>query len=294
VLKVEDRTGKLLYQFREPDRDQVVPAPYAYEITDIIADDSAKRLTYSPGLFNLRDRRPIAAKTGTQQGETINGVRATWNFGFVPDLTVGVWVGNSDGSFVNPNLLSATSSLNVWKDVMQYAVDKYQIPSKPFTIPPGIAKGMPIPPGSRLVGCGLQPDIYVVGQTVSGPPVTNGRECMVTGTPGPSPSATQAQSPTPGRPTATPTVPVSGTPPDGSGGQPAEAPTPRGAAPLGSPPTPYIPPPPPTPAIPQPQPAAPPPQAPAPAPAATQPTLRCPPGLVVPTAVRDQICGRGN
>jgi membrane peptidoglycan carboxypeptidase len=302
VLRIEDRTGNVLYQFNQPDRVQVVPAPYAYEITNVISDDTAKRLIYSPHLFDLRDGRPIAAKTGTQQGDTVAGVRATWNFGYVPDITVGAWVGNSDGSFVNSNLLSATSSLFLWKDVMQLAVDKYNIPKKDFVVPPGIAKGVPVPPGSRLAGCGIQPDIYVVGQPVSGPPIVNGaKDCVLTGTPGPSPQST-AQSQVTLGPTATVTGgPTRATPgpaqspgslQPGRPGQPTQAPVATD-----EPQTPEAGQPPPAPA---PAPVAPPPtqrapQAPTAPPAAppTQAPLRCPPGLVVPTAVRAQICGPG-
>lgn len=294
VLKIEDRYGKLLYQFTEPSRDQVEPAPYVYEITDIIKDDTAKRLIYSPHLFDLRDGRPIAAKTGTQQGETLSGVRATWNFGYIPDITVGAWVGNSDGSFVNPNVLSATSSLFVWKKVMQLAVDKYNIPKKDFVVPAGIVKGVPAV-GSRLVGCGLQPDIYVQGQPVSGPPLVAGaKDCRLTGTPGPTQttvaappsvtprSATAGSTPRP-RLFLTPVVPGQVTPPTVP--SPADIPAvspPPGPAPLATAPPPQAPPP----LQPQPvAPAAPPPQAP------TQAPLRCPPGLVVPAAIRDQVCG---
>ena len=294
VLQVEDRVGNLIYQFHEPDRVQAEPAPYAYEITDIIKDDNAKHLIYSPHLFDLRDGRPIAAKTGTQQGETLQGVRATWNFGYIPDITVGAWVGNSDGQFVNPNLLSATSSLFVWKRIMQLAVDKYNIPKKDFVVPPGIVKGEPAI-GARLVGCGIQPDIFVQGQTVSGPPLTPGaKDCRLTGTPGPSA-------------TVSTNTPRSGlTPRPGSTGLGAATPAPLENR--DGPPTPQLPQPVqtfeplPTAAPPADAPATPvlpqngPPASQAPPPAAPQPTqapLRCPPGFVAPTALRNQICGPG-
>lgn len=308
ILYVEDRYGKVLYQFTEPDREQVVPAPYAYEITDIISDDNAKKLIYSPGTFNIKDHWPVAAKTGTQQGETINGIRATWNFGYIPDITVGAWVGNSDGSFVT-NITSASSSLLVWKDIMEYAIDKYGVTKKNFTVPPGIAKGLPVPPGSRLTGCGIQPDIYVVGQPVAGPPIINGaKDCKLNSTPAPAasstataaPAATSQSQPTPapvnaapinaapvtvtspaGQPTAVapsrrPVLPVATRP-----GQPAEPP-PQATEPPAPEPAPATVPPPAAPAIPATPaapvaPAAPPPvQAPPPV-APAVPPVQAPP-----------------
>jgi membrane peptidoglycan carboxypeptidase len=297
VLRIEDRNGKQVYQFQGPDHYQAEPAPYVYEISNILQDDSAKHLTYSPGLFDLGDHRPVAAKTGTQQGETISGVRATWNFGYVPDITVGVWVGNSDGSFVNSNLTSATSSLFLWKDVMLAAVKKYNIPPKNFVVPEGIAKGLPTPPGSKLVGCGIQPDIYVVGQPVSGPPLVAGaKDCTVTGTAVPGVATTTGAPPlrapaavTTLGPTAVATATAPPFAPPATPEQPQTLATPPSAAPVG-------------PALPtqqaQPPPAqtqAPPPPAAAP-PAQAAPTtqgLSCPPGLQLPPGVsRSSICGR--
>ena len=139
LLKVTDGRGRTLYEFREPKREQVVPAAQAYLITNVLSDDSARNLIYSPGLFNLKDARPLAAKTGTQQGYEVSQIRSTWNFGYVPDLSVGVWVGNADGALVR-NITSASSSLQIWKEFMQYAVDRLEIKPKPFAVPPGISR----------------------------------------------------------------------------------------------------------------------------------------------------------
>src|SRR5207244_2215572 len=118
-----------------PDRRQVVQAGYAYQVTDILKDNNAKRHTYAApdSQFGMPDRRPVAAKTGTQQGPTnISTVLATWNFGYVPDLTVGVWVGNADNALVNSNLTSASSSLLIWKEFMSAAIDMLHIPPREF------------------------------------------------------------------------------------------------------------------------------------------------------------------
>jgi membrane peptidoglycan carboxypeptidase len=141
LLKVTNGNGDVLFEFKEPGREQVVQAGYAYQITHILADHAAKRPTYTaPEVqFNLKDKRPIAAKTGTQQGPTdIRTVLATWNFGYTPDLTVGVWVGNANNALVNPNLTSASSSLLIWKEFMQAAVEMLALPPKDFPVPPDI------------------------------------------------------------------------------------------------------------------------------------------------------------
>lgn len=138
ILRVEDGRGRVVYEFTEPARKQVVPAAFAYEVTDILKDPQAKRHTYNApeAQFGMRDGRPIASKTGTQQGPTdIKTVLSTWNFGYVPDLTVGVWVGNANNALVNPNLTSASSSLLIWKEFMQAAIEMRNIPRKEFAVP---------------------------------------------------------------------------------------------------------------------------------------------------------------
>ncbi len=159
LLRVTDGAGRTLLQFDGPAREQVVQAGYAYQVTDILKDNNAKRHTYNaPEVqFGMPDRRPIAAKTGTQQGPSdIKTVLATWNFGYVPDLTVGVWVGNADNKLVNPNLPSASSSLLIWKEVMAAALQMLNIPPREFPVPADITweqvngKREPIVKGTKV------------------------------------------------------------------------------------------------------------------------------------------------
>ncbi|MER3421649.1 MAG: penicillin-binding protein, partial [Chloroflexota bacterium] len=142
LLRVTDGRGRVLYDYeQEQARKQVVQAGYAYQITDILRDNNAKRRTYTAPewQFGMPDKRPVAAKTGTQQGpKSIRDVLATWNFGYIPQLTVGVWVGNADNSLVNPNLTSASSSLLIWKEFMAAAIEMLHLPPKDFTVPPDI------------------------------------------------------------------------------------------------------------------------------------------------------------
>jgi penicillin-binding protein 1C len=63
-----------------------------YLIADILSDNDARLLAFgaeSP----LRFQFPVACKTGTS-----SDFRDNWAFGYTPEFTVGVWVGNLDGS----------------------------------------------------------------------------------------------------------------------------------------------------------------------------------------------------
>jgi penicillin-binding protein 1C len=64
----------------------------AYLLADILSDNDARLLAFgaeSP----LRFEFPVACKTGTS-----SDFRDNWAFGYTPEFTAGVWVGNPDGS----------------------------------------------------------------------------------------------------------------------------------------------------------------------------------------------------
>jgi penicillin-binding protein 1C len=64
----------------------------AYLVADILTDNSARTLAFGPE-SSLRFDFPVACKTGTS-----SDFRDNWAFGYTPEFTVGVWVGNFDGS----------------------------------------------------------------------------------------------------------------------------------------------------------------------------------------------------
>jgi penicillin-binding protein 1C len=71
---------------------QIADPAAAYLIADILSDNEARTLAFgaeSP----LRFEFPVACKTGTS-----SDFRDNWAFGYTPEFTVGIWVGNFDGS----------------------------------------------------------------------------------------------------------------------------------------------------------------------------------------------------
>ena len=67
---------------------QVATPGSAYLIADILSDSGARALAFgveSPLQFEF----PVACKTGTS-----SDFRDNWAFGYTPEFTVGVWVGN--------------------------------------------------------------------------------------------------------------------------------------------------------------------------------------------------------
>jgi penicillin-binding protein 1C len=63
-----------------------------YLIADILSDNEARTPAFGAESA-LRFKFPVACKTGTS-----SDFRDNWAFGYTPEFTVGVWVGNFDGS----------------------------------------------------------------------------------------------------------------------------------------------------------------------------------------------------
>lgn len=70
---------------------RVMSAESAAMIADVLRDNSARIAAF--GEHSALELRSVAAKTGTSKG-----YRDNWTVGFTDDVTVGVWVGNFDGS----------------------------------------------------------------------------------------------------------------------------------------------------------------------------------------------------
>ncbi len=63
-----------------------------WQIADMMSDNSARTLAFGINSA-LRYDYPVACKTGTS-----TDFRDNWTIGFTPEFSVGVWVGNFDGS----------------------------------------------------------------------------------------------------------------------------------------------------------------------------------------------------
>ena len=90
-------------------------------ITDILCDNDARRISFgnnSP--LNVGAR--VAVKTGTS-----SGFRDGWCVGYTREHTVGVWVGNPDGSPMN-GALAVHSAAPLWKAITDYLLAKGDSP----------------------------------------------------------------------------------------------------------------------------------------------------------------------
>ncbi|MCB0137759.1 MAG: PBP1A family penicillin-binding protein, partial [Caldilineaceae bacterium] len=142
VLQVRDSDGNLLKKYEQPDAERVFSAEVAYLMQDIMSDDVARAPAFGANTaLTLPDRR-VAAKTGTT-----NGFKDNWTMGYTPQLTVGVWVGNTDNESMQ-NVTGLSGAAPIWNAVMR----KYHegLPAQWYDAPPGIVQRVVCQPSGLL------------------------------------------------------------------------------------------------------------------------------------------------
>jgi penicillin-binding protein 1C len=111
---------------------QVGEAPAWELVTDILADPHAR--SHSFGLHSVLEMPfPAAVKTGTS-----SDFHDTWTVGFTRDYTVGVWVGNFDGSAMR-GVSGVTGAGPLWNRIMLHLYERNAEP-QPFTTPRGYVR----------------------------------------------------------------------------------------------------------------------------------------------------------
>lgn len=130
-LRIEDRHGKVIWEYTAPATQQVVDPKLNYLLVDVMSDKVARLAAFGyNNALELADGRPVAAKTGTT-----NNYWDAWTVGFTPQLVTGVWVGNADNKPMN-RVSGASGAAPIWNKVMATALEGQ--PVEAFLRPPGI------------------------------------------------------------------------------------------------------------------------------------------------------------
>ena len=128
ILEINDSFGREIEPLRLQSRQALRPE-HAYLITNILADNEARAISFGPNSA-LRLSRPAAAKTGTT-----NDFRDNWTIGYTPDIVAGVWVGNADNTPMN-NVSGLAGAGPIWHNFMERA--HAGLPVRDFIRPPTI------------------------------------------------------------------------------------------------------------------------------------------------------------
>jgi penicillin-binding protein 1C len=131
--------------FQKDDPSPQLFSPQAiYLITHILADRQAAVPAFGEDT-PLKLPFPTAVKTGTSKD-----YRDNWTIGYTPEYTVGVWVGNFDGSPMQ-RVSGITGAAPIYRDVMLYIYRHHDPPDLFGDPPPGIVRARICPLSGNLI-----------------------------------------------------------------------------------------------------------------------------------------------
>ncbi|MBU0706232.1 transglycosylase domain-containing protein [Patescibacteria group bacterium] len=138
ILKVEDRAGNILEEYKAPDKKNLILDPQvAYLINNVLSDVSARPDEYWQAQLSIPGQ-VNGAKTGTsnKKKDDVNYPFDLWTIGYTRHLVTAVWAGNADGSHVGRNASGLDTAAHIWKPYMTEATK--DMPRADFERPEGI------------------------------------------------------------------------------------------------------------------------------------------------------------
>lgn len=118
IQKVTDVNGKVLYEQKPPQPQQVLSSDIAFLISSALSDNDARAIEFGLRSSLYIPNRTVSVKTGTTDDK-----RDNWTFGYTPNVVVAAWVGNNDNTMMNQALASGiTGAAPIWNRIMQEAI----------------------------------------------------------------------------------------------------------------------------------------------------------------------------
>jgi len=132
ILEIRNRAGDIIYAHTAPETQPILSPELAYLLTNVLADNNARAAAFGRESVLLIKGREAAVKTGTT-----NDFRDNWTVGYLPQLAVGVWVGNSDNSEMT-GVSGVAGAAPIWNALMTYAAQN--LPVVGWDAPSGIVR----------------------------------------------------------------------------------------------------------------------------------------------------------
>lgn len=131
ILKVTDKDGKVLREFKPTQGKRVMSAEEAFLIDNILSDNNARLMAF--GANSLLNVGPgVAVKTGTTNDQKDN-----WTIGWTQDIIIGTWVGNNNATAMKSVASGITGASPIWRDILNEALKNgYKAPE--WTPPSGV------------------------------------------------------------------------------------------------------------------------------------------------------------
>lgn len=114
ILKITDRSGKVLEEYQYQAGERIMSRETGFIIQQILSDDGARSMVFGSGsMLNIKGHPEVAVKTGTT-----NDMRDNWTIGYTQDYVVATWVGNNDNSKMGGLVSGTTGAAPIWNKIM--------------------------------------------------------------------------------------------------------------------------------------------------------------------------------
>lgn len=121
ILEVSDSSGTILESYEDQSK-QVVDSQYPRIISKILSSPDLRSPIFHSSLsLTVFPGYDVALKTGTTQD-----YRDAWALGYTPNLTVGVWAGNSNNKAMKQNGSSILAAVPIWSAFLKNALPEIQ------------------------------------------------------------------------------------------------------------------------------------------------------------------------
>lgn len=128
ILKVTDRNGKVIDEYKYIPGDRVLSRETSFIIGNILADDGARSMVFGSGsLLNIKGHPEVSVKTGTT-----NDLRDNWTIGYTPEIVTTVWVGNNDNTKMSGLVSGTTGAAPIWNKIMTYILKDKIVKKQPM------------------------------------------------------------------------------------------------------------------------------------------------------------------
>jgi len=131
ILKVTDKDGNVLREFKPTQGRRVMSQEEAFLIDDILSDNNARLLAFGANSL-LNAGKGVAVKTGTTNDQKDN-----WTIGWTQDIIIGTWVGNNNATAMKSVASGITGASPIWRSILNTALQMgFKAPE--WTPPPGV------------------------------------------------------------------------------------------------------------------------------------------------------------
>lgn len=120
IIRIEDKEGNIIEEFKDKRGDQVVKEEYIAMLDSVISDNKNRAPVFGENSPLRFDDRQVAAKTGTT-----NEFRDGWTMGYTPGIAVGVWAGNNDNTPMKAGADGVNVAAPIWRNFLDQVLVNY-------------------------------------------------------------------------------------------------------------------------------------------------------------------------